>query len=56
MDTSSNEGTITEVYDYHLTRDKVSNEIVRSQSDGYVCLWFYALNVAESGKNKKHNL
>lgn len=38
MDTSSTEGMIIKIYDYHLIRDKVSREIVSSQRDNYTDL------------------
>lgn len=38
MDTSSIEGMIIKIYDYHLIRDKVSREILSSQRDNYADL------------------
>ena len=38
MDTSSSEGTVIEISDYHLTHDKVRRVIVASQMDDYVSL------------------
>lgn len=51
IDTSSNEETIIETSNYHLTYDKVRREIVPSQRDDYACLEFYTLNVARGLKN-----
>lgn len=53
MDTSSIIGTIIEEYDYHLTRDKVIRDIVRSQRDDYADLEWCSLNVDEWLQNKK---
>lgn len=51
IDTRNDEETITKVFDYHLTHDKVKRDIVPSQRDGYADLACYALNVAEGLQN-----
>lgn len=38
MVTSNNEGTITQTFDYHFTRDKEKREIVSSKRYNYVNL------------------
>lgn len=47
MDTNSNEGTVTIVYDYHLICDKVKRENVSSQRYSYTDLGIYVLDVVE---------
>lgn len=46
MDTISSGRTVTEAYDYHLTRDKVRREIILSQTNNYSDFGCYNLNVA----------
>ena len=53
MDASSSQGTVTEISDYYLTRDKVRRVIVASQRDDYDSLRYYDFNMAEGLKNKR---
>lgn len=53
MDTSSSEGTVTDVPDYNLTHDKVRRRIATSQMDGYASLRCNDLNVTEELQNSE---
>ena len=52
MDTSKSERTITKIFDYHFTHDKVSRIIIEFQRDGYNSLEYYVFNVAEELQDK----
>lgn len=51
IDISNSEGSIIEVFYYHLTRDNVRRKIIPSHGGAYICLEYYALHVVEELKN-----
>ena len=56
MGASSSEGTVTEIFDYHLTHDKVRRVIVTSQRDDYTSLGYYVFIVADGLQNKRRKI
>ena len=53
MDASNNEEMVFDIFDYHLTCDKLRRVILASQREDYDILGYYVFNMAEVLQNKR---
>lgn len=53
MDIGSSERTITTIFNFYLTRDKIRREVILYHGNNYTYLEWYVLKVAEEFQNSE---